>query len=552
MNPDPWRPNRRELLAAIGGISGLTLLAAACSSDSKSDSGTAAPGTSGATATTVAGGAGSLPATTAGGAADAPVSGGQFTAIHVSNPSTLDPIQGNSGNDHVSLYPFYDRLVNFDPSTLEAKPGLAESWEFTGDQELTLTLREGVKFHDGTDFDAAAVKFNLDRSLSDPKTTVKADLAMIASTEVVDPTHLKISLSRPDSSLILILADRPGMMVSPAAVQKSGDDYGRNPVGTGPFTFVEWVPNDHLTGKKNESYWQDGMPYLDQVTIRYIPDSQTGLNSLLAGEADLGMKIDPSSLQTLKTHDDISVSAAPSLGFDSCYFNYSKEPFNKVEVRQAINYAIDRSALNDAYMFGNATPAVEPYPPGYWAAQPDLANAFPHDVAKAKELLTQAGYPNGLTLKGLTYDASSVQRKAEIIQAQLKEAGIEVTFDTMEVGAATSSFFENLSHDIYSAGWSGRPDPSQTANSLYATTSFYNAGDLNVPGMDDALAAAGSAQDQAGRATAFHEVVQLQQDQALGLILLHQPDINAYYDHVGGFTPNLYGKIDVSFFWLKK
>jgi peptide/nickel transport system permease protein/peptide/nickel transport system substrate-binding protein len=478
--------------------------------------------------------------------------GGQLTAIHVSNPSSLDPVTGNSGNDHMSLYPFYDRLVNFDPKTLEPKPGLAESWDFSAPMEITFTLRSGVKFHDGTDFNADAVKFNLDRALTDPKTTLKADLSMIGSTEVVDPTHVKVHLTRADSSLILILADRPGMMVSPAAVAKFGDDFQRNPVGAGPFTFVEWVPNDHLTGKKNASYWQQGKPYLDQITIRYIPDSQTGLNSLLAGEADLGMKVDASNLETLKSHDNIKVSTLASLGFDSCYFNYSKEPFNKLEVRQAFNYAVDRDALNKAFVFDTAKPAVEPYPPGYWAAQPDLAKAWPHDPAKAKQLLAQAGYANGLTLKGLTYDASSQQRKGEILQSQLKEVGINVTFEPMEVGAATSSFFENLSHDIYSAGWSGRPDPSQTANSLFAKDSFYNAGKLAAPGMDDALAKAGSSQEQSDRAAAFHDVVKIFQDQALGLVLLHQPDINAYYDKVGGFTPNVYGKIDISFLWLNK
>ncbi|MCU1504708.1 MAG: extracellular solute-binding protein family 5, partial [Ilumatobacteraceae bacterium] len=335
-------------------------------------------------------------------------------------------------------------------------------------------------------------------------------------------------------------------------VAKFGDDFGRNPVGTGPFTFVEWLPNDHLTGAKNPNYWQAGLPHLDKLTIRYIPDGQTGINSLLAGEADFSMKIDVGNLDTLKQNSDIKTSVSPSLGFDMSYLNFSREPFNKLEVRQAVNYAVDRAALNEAFMFGQAKPAVECYPPGYWAYQDDLANAFPHDPEKAKQLLAAAGYPDGLTIKGLTYDATSQTRKGEILQAQLKAVGINVTFEVMEVGAATAGFFTNLSYDIYSAGWSGRPDPSQTANSLFAKDSFYNPGHFDAPGMAAALVAAGSSANQADRAKAFHEVVKISQDQATHLVLLHQPDVNAYYTKVGGFVPNLYGKIDLSFLWIKK
>jgi len=149
----------------------------------------------------------------------------------------------------------------------------------------------------------------------------------------------------------------------------------------------------------------------------------------------------------------------------------------------------------------------------------------------------------------MAYDASSQTRKTEIIQAQLKEVGINMTFDQMELGAATSTFFDKLTHDVYCSGWSGRPDPSQTANSLFAANAFYNAGKYDSPGMADALAAAGKSADQAERAKAFANVVKLSQDDALIGPLLHQADINAYNKNVGGFQPNLYGKIDIANLW---
>ena len=210
--------------------------------------------------------------------------GGEITVIHVTDSSSLDPTSGNSGNDHMSLYPMYDRLVNFDPETLEATPGLATSWDQPDPQTLVLQLQDGVTFHDGTPFDAEAVKYNLERGLTLETSTEKADLAMIESVEATGPLEVTIHMNRPDASLLLILADRPGMMVSPTAAEASGADFGRNPVGTGPFKFVEWLTGDRLVVEKNPDYWQDGKPYLDKITFRYISDVQTVSNALRTHE----------------------------------------------------------------------------------------------------------------------------------------------------------------------------------------------------------------------------------------------------------------------------
>ena len=166
--------------------------------------------------------------------------GGEITVFHLTDSSSLDPISGNSGNDHMSLYPMFDRLVNFDPETLEPTPGLATSWDQPDPQTLVLQLQDGVTFHDGTPFDAEAVEYNLERALTLDTSTEKADLAMIESVEATGPLEVTINMNRPDASLLLILADRPGMMVSPTAIEASGADFGRKPVGTGPFKFVEW------------------------------------------------------------------------------------------------------------------------------------------------------------------------------------------------------------------------------------------------------------------------------------------------------------------------
>ena len=268
-----------------------------------------------------------------------PVTGGELTIGNPLTPSNLDPISGGSGGDHQSLYPMFDRLVNFEPETLEPLPGLATAWDYPDPQTLVLTLQDGVTFHDGTPFDAAAVKYNLDRALTLETSTVKADLSMIGSVDATAPDTVTIHLNRPDSSLLLILADRPGMMVSPTAVEAAGAEFGRQPVGAGPYTFVEYLPSDRLVLKKNPNYWQEGKPYLDQITFRYIADQQTAINALTAGEVDMTLSVNAADVDTLESNSDLNVVLHPSLSLDTCYFNFSRAPFDDVNARLAIEHA---------------------------------------------------------------------------------------------------------------------------------------------------------------------------------------------------------------------
>jgi ABC-type transport system substrate-binding protein len=535
-------------LTAIVLASGL-LLAAACGGDDDddaSDTSADAPSeTSSGTDAAPAPGPSTSAATEDDGS---PVEGGEITVLHPTDSSSLDPISGNSGNDHMSLYPLYDRLLNFDPETLEATPGLVTEWDQPDPETLVLVLQEGVTFHDGTPFDAEAVKYNLERALTLDTSTVKADIAMIDSVEATGPLEVTIHMNRPDASLLLILADRPGMMVSPTAAEAAGPEFGLNPVGTGPFKFVEWLQGDRLVVEKNADYWQEGKPYLDRITFRYITDQQTVSNALRTNEADVALKFAASEVETLNA-PDISVEVHPSLSTTVCYFNFSRPPFDDAQVRRAVSLAIDRDALNQVLAFGLAQPASQLFPPGYWAADPELATTFTLDVEQAKQLMADAGLADGVDIRGLTYTGTAQTRLMEVMQAQLAEIGVDMNVETMEVGSATSRFFEDLGYDLYCAGWSGRPDPSQTANSLWAPDAFYNAGKYESPGMTEALEKAGSTLGKEERADAFSEVVSLVQDDALVLPLLHQPDITAVYDDIGGFVPNLYGKVDVSFMW---
>jgi ABC-type transport system substrate-binding protein len=529
----------------------LVVTAAACGGDDDDDDAASVASTAPADATS----AGTDPpagADTTAATSDsaAPVAGGEITVIAPTDASSLDPISGNSGNDHMLLYPLYDRLLNFEPATLEPIPGLATSWEQPDPETLVLQLQEGVTFHDGTPFDAAAVKYNLDRALALDTSTVRADLTMIESVEATGPLEATIHMNRPDASLLLILADRPGMMVSPTAAEAAGADFGRQPVGAGPFRLVEWLNGDRLVVEKNPDYWQDGMPYLDRITLRFINDQQTVVNALRTNEVDVAMKVAASEVETLDVAD-LTIEVHPSLGTTVCYFNFSRPPFDDARVRRAVSLAVDRETLNEVQAFGLAEPAGSVFPPGYWAADPELADDVPFDLEQARELMAEAGLADGISIRGLTYTGTAQTQLMEIMQAQLAQIGVDMSVESVDVGTATASFFEELGYDLYCAGWSGRPDPSQTVNSLFAPDAFYNAGKHETPGMAAALETAGGAQDQDARAEAFSEVIRLSQEDALLLPLLHSPDITAVFDDIGGFVPNLYGKVDVSFFWRK-
>jgi peptide/nickel transport system substrate-binding protein len=522
------RRKGRRGLAAVAALAAAGLLAAACSSS--------APASSNASSTQ------SAPAGT-------PQHGGTLTTITPGAPSSLDPILGGSGGDQYSLYPIFDRLVNFTPD-LKPIPGLATSWSYPSPATLVLNLRSGVKFQDGTPFNAAAVKFNLDRARTLKTSTVLPDLAPITAVDVTSPLQVTIHLSAPDTALPLILADRAGMMSSPAAVKKEGASYALHPVGTGPFEVSSYVPNASLKLVKNPHYWQAGKPYLNGIDISYITDGQTEVNSVVAGQTDFATTIAPNYVTTLKNNPAVVVSSAQSLGFDGCYFDFAHSPFNKLAARQAIQAALNPKAISNALYFGLGEAATQFFPKGYWAYEPSLATPL-YNPAKAKQLARSAGL-TGMTITGLGYEAANQSRKLQIIQSQLAAVGIKMNITIEEVGAAVQNFYIGHKFDIFCSGWSGRPDPSETFGSLIAASSFYNAGNYAPSNVNALIAAGQKSASTAARRAAYLPLAQLVKAQALWMPLVFDPAVNIYLPKVKGFTPNLYGKIDISFLWLAK
>ena len=263
-----------------------------------------------------------------------PQRGGVLKVSQYANPSSLDPTTGRSGGDHPMLWPIFDTLVDFDFATLDPKPGLAESWEYRDPTTLVLDIRKDVLFHDGTACDAQAVKANFDYMLTNPRSTVKADVVSIKSAEVEGPLRVVLHLKEPDTSLPLVLTDRAGMMSSPTAFKALGADYDRKPVGAGAYVFVQWDDADKLVLKRNERYWREGLPNLDGIEFKVMTDSNTGLRAVLAGQNDFVYRVSPQQAPLIKRSPTFGFVTNPTLYVQMIYLNASRPPLDNKLLRR--------------------------------------------------------------------------------------------------------------------------------------------------------------------------------------------------------------------------
>jgi ABC-type transport system substrate-binding protein len=483
-------------------------------------------------------------------AAGTPVDGGVLRVVTQGDPR-LDPHRGTLGTDHYVLYPVYDRLIEFNPKDLTPVPGLASKWEYPTPTTLVLTLNKGITFHDGTPFDADAVKFNLERGKTDDKSSVKADLASIKDVQVVDPSTVQLNLSRPDSALPLVLSDRAGMMVSPTAV-KSGVNLDEHPVGTGPFEFVSRVPGESIEYKRYPGYWRPG-PHLDGIKITLLDDSRTETNALISGQQDFIMQLDVADKARVDSSEDDHVVVGPSLAVSRCTFRFEKGPFSDVRVRQAVNYGIDRDAINKVTTQGLGEPAYAAVPSSHWAYPKNVVPVYNYDPGKAKQLLADAGYPNGITIQTVVTTSQDDRSMLQAMQAQLAPAGVTLNVTALDAAEAQPAFRERGQYDMFCIAWGGRPDPYQTYAALYPSASPYVVDFNEPPELQADLAATVAVTDLDQRKAAFSTLQDLVTRQnALDFHVIFRPTVQAMSNKVGGYEQNIYGKPIINDVWLAK
>lgn len=482
----------------------------------------------------------------------APRRGGSLKIAVPYNPASLDPMTGRNGPDFHTLYALYDGLTTLDPKTMEVRPGLARAWNWRDPKTLVLELREDVTFHDGTPFDADAAKFNLDRYRGDARSNVKPDSSSIEAVEVVGKTGLVLHLTQHNAALPTVLSDRVGLMVSPAAIKAAKDgNIDRAPVGTGPFKYVSWADNDRIVLARNDRYWQAGLPYLDGLTLVVITEQATLMRSIVAGENDGGVNLDIQNKPLADRAGNLILTPVPTTYFWGAYFNYGKPPLDDVRVRQALCWAVDRDAMNQAIAYGLDTTASSVLPSQHWACDPATTGYYRYDVAKARQLLAEAGHPDGIDVEMLGWpDQASIKRQ-EVAIEQAKAAGFRLQVSPLAPQDSVQFFGPQQRGSARLTGMGGYPDPTQQYSNLFNAASFYNAAHKELPGYRELIEATFATDDQASRKAAFARLQKFVIDNALNWTFMFQTHLLVTQPKVHGITADLTDKTKYHAAWVE-
>ncbi|MBB6099799.1 peptide/nickel transport system substrate-binding protein [Deinobacterium chartae] len=381
------------------------------------------------------------------------------------DPPRLDPALSSALVDRQVLNQIFDKLVDLD-TDLKVVPMLAKSWKITNNgTTYTFTLRSGVRFHDGTPLDAAAVKYSLDRNMTLEGSVRKNELSSIKDVKVINDTTVQINLKNPYGPLLGVLSDRAGMIVSPKAAEKAGKDFGNDPVGSGPFSFVSRKRQDNITLAANTRYWA-GAPKIDKLVYRPFPDGDVRYANLLSGAVQVITPVDPKDVTKLEKNSRFELLNYAGLGYQGIWFNVNRDVFKDKRVRQAVAATIDREAVAKVVFQNTVSPAGGPFPPGTPAYSSSIKVPKP-DVAEARKKLAAAGKSN-LTFTLLTTPNAINTQLAQLYQAMFSQAGINVKIEQVEFGTLLDRA-DRADFDALMLGWSGRPDPDGNVYDFFTT-----------------------------------------------------------------------------------
>ena len=442
----------------------------------------------------------------------------------IAEPKSLDPQAVTAVNDFRILMNVYDGLVRYKSGTLEVEPALATSWTISADgTEYTFKLRRGVKFHDGSDFDAADVEFNFDRMLDENHPyhhtgpfPLSFFFSAIEDVEAVDASTVRFKLNAPYAPFLSNLAYPTGLIVSPESVQEHDKEFGRNPSGTGPFKFAEWESNAKVVVTRNADYW-DGAPSLEAVVFRPITDGNTRVAEMLSGGLDVMVEIPPDSVAQFNGNGfNLLEQAGPHLWF--LILNAKEGPFADKRVRQAINYAIDKKTLVEQVLQGTAEVASGPTPPAFSWAYNESLQPYPYDPEKAKQLLQAAGHENASLTFYVTEGGSGMLDPVPMgtaIQADLAKIGVDVKIETYEWNTFLGKVNPGLEGkaDMAEMAWMTN-DPDTLPYLALRTDAWpdkggFNSGYYSNPEVDKLLEAARQSTDQAERAKLYQQMQEI-------------------------------------------
>lgn len=454
------------------------------------------------------------------------------------DPDVLDPTLARTFVGRVVFAALCDKLLDVDEK-LGIVPQLATRWEWSADAKaLTLELRAGVTFHDGEKFDAAAVKFNLERHKNLAGSNRRGELASLASVDVVGPMTVRLNLSAPFSPLLATLADRAGMMVSPKAAQAAGERFGTRPVCSGPFKFVERVPQDRMVFERYDGYWNKAAIHFDRITYTPIVDATVRLANLKSGQFDFIERVASSDVEKLGADKRFKVSRITEIGYQGITINIGKSERAKANplgrdarVREAFELSLDRQGLAQVVMDTEAAVGNQ------WVApsNPYYARSLPvprRNVERARALLKQAGVVNpSFTL--MTPTSSDAQRLALVIQAMARDAGFDVKIQATEF-ATSLNLADKGDFDAYVLAWSGRADPDGNLYSFIGCKQPLNTAGYCSAETDALMNLARSLRDVAERRKVYEKVAAQVLAERPIIYLYHRNWLWAYNARLGG------------------
>ncbi|MBI4254672.1 MAG: ABC transporter substrate-binding protein [Candidatus Rokubacteria bacterium] len=395
------------------------------------------------------------------------------------DPDILDPTLSRTYVGRIIFSQICEKLYEIDEG-LRISPQLAADLPAISDggRTVTIKLRKGVKFNDGTPLDAEAVRFSLDRHRTMKGSNRRSELDSVTAVEVVDPLTVRLRLKTPFSPLLAQLTDRAGMPVSPAAVTKLGDKFGTAPVCVGPWTLAERIPQDRIVLEKSPHYFDPGQAKFDKIVFRIIADDNVRLANLRSGDIDVMHLVAPTDAASLKKEGRFEVSSVAGIGYSGLTINLRNKTgkqnppgdlgtplANDPRVREAFELAIDREALNQVVWDGQYTPGctpISPVSPFY-----DRSRKCPgRDIARAKKLMAEAGLAGGYSFEMVIVNNPQQRRVGEVIQGMAKEAGFNISLRPSEFASSLKDN-DDGKHQAFLIGWSGRVDPDANIHQFH-------------------------------------------------------------------------------------
>lgn len=477
------------------------------------------------------------------GSSNKEVSGGELKIALSSSIASLDPISYTAIYESNVMRSILDTLVTYDKELKEIVPSLADEWAISDNlKTYTFKLKEDIyfqkgKYQDGRKLTAEDVKYSLERSLND---SAMNRLRNVKEITVVNDNELKIELETPYAAFLAMLTDMGNAVIPKEEVEGWGEKFGQHPVGTGPFTFKEWVADDFVKLERNDKYWQEKAK-LDGVKYTFITDKNMMGNALQSGDIDIATDISGQNVELIEKNKELSLEKTDGLSIGYLSFNVKEGPTKELKVRQAMSLALDKEELTKGiYKYDEAKPAYLPLPRTSWGysekVEAAVKEANKKDVDKAKQLLEEAGHKDGFEIE--LYTSEARVPVATIVQAQMEKIGVKINIKAVEWG----TFSETVSSgkaSLYIMGWSWYPDPDFFLYQMFDTKqigALGNGGGYSNPEVDKLLSEATSTTtDQEKRAEIYEKALKLITDDVPHLDLYDQDIIVGLSNKVQGY-----------------